>query len=188
MGKKISVDSSTMMNKVFEVIEAKKIFDITYDKISIIVHPKSYVHAILVFNDGMIKIISHKTTMKIPIANTLKSIIKNINTYDNNLFELNLTNLNKLNLSKVKVNKFPLIKLLKTLPKKDSLFETVLVTANDEFVSLFLKEKITYTEFINKLVNFVTNKEFSKYKKLEPKNINDILKLNQKIKSKIYSL
>ena len=188
MGKKISVDSSTMMNKVFEVIEAKKIFDITYDKISIIVHPKSYVHAILVFNDGMIKIISHKTTMKIPIANTLKSIIKKINTYDKNLIELNLTNLNNLKLSKVKVNKFPLIKLLKTLPKKDSLFETVLVTANDEFVSLFLKEKITYTEFINKLVNFVTNKEFSKYKKLEPKNINDIIKLNQKIKSKIYSL
>ena len=63
-----------------------------------------------------------------------------------------------------------------------------MVTANDEFVSLFLKEKITYTEFINKLVNFVTNKEFSKYKKLEPKNINDIIKLNQKIKSKIYSM
>ena len=188
MGKKISVDSSTMMNKVFEVIEAKKIFDTTYDKISIILHPKSYVHAILVFNDGMIKIISHKTTMKIPIANTLKSIIKKINTYDKNLIELNLTNLNNLELSKVKVNKFPLIKLLKTLPKKDSLFETVLVTANDEFVSLFLKEKITYTEFINKLVNFVTKKEFSKYKKLEPKNINDIIKLNQKIKSKIYSL
>ena len=92
-------------------------------------------HAILVFNDGMIKIISHKTTMKIPIANTLKSIIKKINTYDKNLIELNLTNLNNLKLSKVKVNKFPLIKLLKTLPK-DSLFETVLVTANDDLLSI----------------------------------------------------
>jgi 1-deoxy-D-xylulose-5-phosphate reductoisomerase len=58
MGKKISVDSATMMNKVFEIIEAKKIFDLSYDQLGILVHPASYVHAIIKFKDGMIKIIA----------------------------------------------------------------------------------------------------------------------------------
>ncbi len=187
MGKKISVDSSTMMNKVFEVIEAKKMFDISYDQISIMIHPKSYVHAIIAFDDGMIKILSHETTMKIPIANTLKSVIKTINLDNKNSIKLNLHYLNNLELSEVKVNKFPFTKILNTLPKKDSLFETVLVAANDEFVSLFLKEKISYTEFLKKLVKFVKKKEFTKYKRIEPRNITDIIKLNQKIRSKINS-
>ena len=53
MGRKISIDSATMINKVFEVIEAKKIFNLSYDKISIVIHPKSYVHAIIIFNKGI---------------------------------------------------------------------------------------------------------------------------------------
>ena len=69
MGKKITVDSSTMMNKVFEIIEAKKIFKLSYDQLGILIHPKSYIHSIIKFNDGMIKIIAHDTTMEIPIFN-----------------------------------------------------------------------------------------------------------------------
>ena len=71
MGKKISIDSATMMNKVFEVIEAKNIFNLSYKKLGIIIHPNSYVHALIKYNDGMIKLICHETTMKIPIYNTL---------------------------------------------------------------------------------------------------------------------
>ena len=56
MGKKISIDSATLMNKIYEVIEAKNIFNIPYNKISILIHPKSYVHAILKFKNGLIKI------------------------------------------------------------------------------------------------------------------------------------
>ena len=63
-GKKITIDSSTLMNKVFEVIEAKKIFNLEYNQIGIIIHPQSFVHAILKFSDGMIKIIAHETTME----------------------------------------------------------------------------------------------------------------------------
>jgi len=71
MGKKISVDSATMMNKVFEIIEAKKIFDLKYEQLEVLVHPSSYVHAITKFNDGMIKIIAHDTNMTIPIFNSI---------------------------------------------------------------------------------------------------------------------
>ena len=60
-----------MMNKVFEIIEAKKIFNLEYKQLGIITHPKSYIHAIVKFSDGMIKIIAHDTTMKIPIFNSI---------------------------------------------------------------------------------------------------------------------
>ena len=71
MGKKITIDSATMINKVFEVIEAKNIFNISYKQIKILIHPSSYVHALIKFNNGITKIIIHDTTMKIPIFNTL---------------------------------------------------------------------------------------------------------------------
>jgi 1-deoxy-D-xylulose-5-phosphate reductoisomerase len=58
-----------MMNKVFEIIEAKKIFNIHLKKLDILIHPHSYVHAMIKFNNGMIKIIAHDTTMTIPIFN-----------------------------------------------------------------------------------------------------------------------
>ena len=61
MGKKISTDSATLMNKVFEVIEAKKIFNIDLDKFDILIHPKSYIHAIVKFKNGLIKLVAHDT-------------------------------------------------------------------------------------------------------------------------------
>ena len=71
MGKKISIDSATLMNKIFEVIEAKKIFNIEFNKFKILIHPQSYIHAIIKFKNGLIKIIAHDTDMKIPIFNSL---------------------------------------------------------------------------------------------------------------------
>ena len=71
MGKKISTDSATLMNKVFEVIEAKKIFNLELKKFSIIIHPKSYIHAIVKFKNGLIKLVAHDTDMKIPILNSI---------------------------------------------------------------------------------------------------------------------
>ena len=71
MGKKISIDSATLMNKVFEVIEAKNIFNLSYKDISILTHPKSYVHAIVKFKNGLTKILVHDPDMKILIQNSL---------------------------------------------------------------------------------------------------------------------
>ena len=109
MGKKISVDSSTLMNKVFEVIEAKKIFEIDYNKLDILIHPDSYVHSIVEFKNKMISIIAHKTTMDIPITNTLYIDKRNHNNEYIN--EIDLKKLNKLSLSKVDKIKFPVVKI-----------------------------------------------------------------------------
>ena len=113
-GKKISVDSSTMMNKVFEIIEAKKIFNISYEKLSILIHPKSYLHSIIKFNDGMIKMIAHDTTMDIPIFNTIYTDADN--TFKSK--KIDLYKFNNLQLSLVDYKKFPLLKVLKKLQVK----------------------------------------------------------------------
>ena len=88
-------------------------------------------------------------------------------------------------LSKIDKKKFPITKVLNKLPSNDSLFETVIVSANDHLVNLLLNHKITYLELIEKLLKIVSKKEFIKYKFIEPKKITDILKLNKLIKSKI---
>ena len=155
MGKKISIDSSTMMNKVFEILEAKNIFNVGLEKLSILVHPASYVHAVIKFNDGMIKIIAHETTMEIPIINSLYYDI-NFKYKSSNI---NLSKLNNLNFSKINLNKYPLVKILKLIPKEISLFETAVVSANDELVNLYLNHKIKYTEIQFRLFKFLKKKK-----------------------------
>jgi len=181
MGKKISIDSATMMNKVFEVIEAKNIFNLPYNKISILIHPESYLHAILKFNNGLIKIIGHDTSMKIPIFNTLYlDKQKTLKTKT-----LDVKKLNNLNLHNVEYNRYPAVKLLHNLPKTSSLYETVLVSANDELVKLFLEGKIKFTDIFTQLSKL---NNFNKYKKIKPKNVNEIIKLNKYVRLKIATI
>jgi 1-deoxy-D-xylulose-5-phosphate reductoisomerase len=180
MGKKISIDSATMINKIYEVIEAKNIFDIPYDKIDILIHPKSYVHALLKFNNGLIKVIAHDTTMQIPIFNTLY-FDKDHKLQSN---QININILNNLNFKKINLSKYPMVKLLNLLPKKHSLFETVIVSANDILVELFLSQKIRFTDIQKKLFQIIKMKEFVKYKKIYPLKIKDIIDLNDYVRLK----
>jgi 1-deoxy-D-xylulose-5-phosphate reductoisomerase len=181
MGKKISVDSATMVNKVFELIEAKNIFDIPYNKLSIIVHPKSYIHAIIQYENGLSEIILHDTDMRIPIFNSLYSPL----TKKYKSKKINFNILNDLNLSNVNIQRFSSVKILKYLPNNFSLFETVLVSANDELVNLFLNGKIKFTDISKNLLKIVKDVKFSKYKRLKPKKIDDIIKLNRYVRLKI---
>tara|TARA_B100000963_G_scaffold347904_1_gene354749 strand:+ start:1414 stop:2592 length:1179 start_codon:yes stop_codon:yes gene_type:complete len=181
MGKKISVDSATMINKVYEVIEAKNIFQIPYKKIKILIHPKSYIHCLIKFNNGLTKIIAHDTTMKIPIFNTLyQKYNKYIKSNSIDIFKLN-----KLNFNNVSLKRYPMVKILKILPKRNSLFETVIVSANDTLVNLFLDKKIKFVDLYNHLIKFINRNEFLKYKNKTPKNIEDIVELHHYVRSKI---
>jgi 1-deoxy-D-xylulose-5-phosphate reductoisomerase len=184
MGKKISIDSATMMNKVFEIIEAKKIFNLKYDQLDILVHPSSYVHAIIKFNDGMIKIIAHDTNMKIPIFNSL--YYNKINKIKTD--QLNIKKLNFPNFKKVDINKFPSIKLIKKFKNQETLLETIIVLANDELVNLFLLKKLDFTDidiFLQRLINM---KEIINLSQKNPGNIESIRDINELIKKKINKL
>ncbi len=183
MGKKISVDSATMMNKIFETIEAKNIFEIPYNKLSILIHPKSYVHALIKFNDGMGKVILHDTTMKVPIFNSLYS--DNEKSYSSS--ELDIIKLNNLKLMNVNKKKFPLINILKKIPSESTLFETVIVSVNDTLVNLYLNKKIRFGDIQKKLITLMDLKEFKKFKKIKPKNIKNIYKINKYVSIKTNS-
>ena len=181
MGKKITIDSSTMMNKVFEIIEAKKIFNLNFNQLDITIHSESYVHALLKFSDGMIKIIAHDTTMKIPIFNSIylnkKKFIKSN--------EISFDKLNRLNFKKIDLNKFPSVKLLKNLPNKNSLYETALVSANDAFVEHFINKKIKYNDIIFKLIRIMNSKEIKKLKKIVPTRISQVITVNKYVRKQI---
>ena len=183
MGKKISVDSSTMMNKVFEIIEAKKIFNIKYNQLYILIHPDSYIHAIVEFRNRMISIIAHDTTMEIPIYNTLFDH-NNLNIL-NKSYNLDLNKLNKLSLTDIKVKKFPVVKILKLLPGKSSLFETALVAANDELVNLYLQKRIKYNDISLLLLKEISKKYISIMKKKSPTKVSDIITVNNLVRFKI---
>ena len=122
--------------------------------------------------------------MVIPIFNTIygtdDEFIKSKN--------LDLKNLNNLNFKFVDKKRFPLIDILHLIPEQYSLFETVLVSANDTLVSLFLENKISYIDFQKKLKKFIKLKEFTKLKRRKPRNINEIYALNEQVRLKIKSL
>ena len=184
MGKKISTDSATLMNKVFEVIEAKKIFNISLNKFRILIHPKSYIHTIVKFNNGLIKLVAHDTDMKIPIFNSI--YLNNQNKYSSK--KINIKLLNNLNLSKVKSSKYPLIKILKLVPSKDTLFETLLVSINDHLVNLFLQNKISFDDITAKLNQLINDKIFLKYRQKKVNNLAQIEKLNEFVRLKTKTL
>jgi len=184
MGKKITIDSSTLINKVFEVIEAKNIFNLDYKKIDVIIHPQSFIHAIIKYSDGMVKIIAHETTMEIPIHNTMFDQ----KTYKANFKEFNFKKLNKINFLQVDKKKFPSINIIKKLPNISSLYETVLVTANDEYVKLYLNKKINYTSIIEKILKIINRKEFTVLKKILPRNISDVINTSEIVRNRIKSI
>tara|TARA_Y100000590_G_scaffold39991_1_gene42661 strand:+ start:2626 stop:3795 length:1170 start_codon:yes stop_codon:yes gene_type:complete len=190
MGKKISIDSSTLMNKVFEVIEAKKIFNLNLNKIEILINPNSYLHAIVEFNDGIIKMLVHETKMDIPIYNSIYDVSSNINY---NTKDLDIKKINKLSLMKPNSKKFSTLNILNLIPDKDSLFETVLITTNDVLVEMFLNKKIEFNQISFYLIKIIKFKLFKKYYKISPKSIKQIMKvknltknfINQYLKNKI---
>ena len=180
MGKKISIDSATMMNKVFEVIEAQRIFNLDINKFKILIHPKSYLHAIIKFENGTIKTLMHDTDMKIPIFNSIYlESKKELKTKG-----INLSNLNNLNLTLPDIKRFPSLKLLKKINNKISLFETLLIATNDELVKYFLHGKIKFTD-INKYLNKVINlNQFRYCKSKKPRDIKQINALIEEVRLK----
>tara|TARA_Y100001970_G_scaffold244072_1_gene309872 strand:- start:3171 stop:4340 length:1170 start_codon:yes stop_codon:yes gene_type:complete len=184
MGKKISIDSATLMNKVFEIIEAQRIFNIDIKKFEILIHPKSYIHSIIKFFNGQIKILAHETDMKIPIFNSLyQKKAKKIFTK-----KININLLNNLNFSKPSVGRYKSLKILKKINNKNTLFETLLISANDELVEQFIKNRISFLD-INKILNKVlNNKKYVNLIKKKPKKISEIVNLSKEVRLKTRQL
>jgi len=170
MGKKITIDSATMMNKGLEVIEAYWLFNINIDKIDIIIHPQSIIHSMVEFNDGSIKAQLGVPDMKIPIQYAL--------TYPNHLSakweSLDLIKNSNISFEKPDLEKFPCIRLSYEALQEGGSFPIVLNIANDTAVASFLNKHIQFNDIPNLIEEALNKHDFIK----EP-DIENIFKLSQ---------
>ena len=176
MGKKISVDSSTLMNKVFELLEAQKLFNIPNDKIDILIHPNSLVHAIIELKNGLTEFMYHATSMKIPIANAIFDGNLNINEF----YKVKKEKLVKEKLIFKKVDKkiFPIIKFKNKLNEFAS--TSIIINATNEIlVDQFLRKKIPFLAIFRGIKTILNNRNYKKYAIRKPKNINQIKIIDQ---------
>ncbi len=150
MGKKISIDSATMMNKGLEVIEAKWLFKLEAGQIDVVVHPESIIHSMVEFVDGSVIAQMGNPDMRIPIAYALsypKRLVLNAPPLD-------LLQIGRLNFSEPDKESFPCLSLaLEALNRKGS-YAVVLNGANEVAVELFLKKKIGFCD-IPRCIEFV---------------------------------
>lgn len=152
MGKKITIDSATMMNKGFEVIEAHYLFDIAYDKIDTILHPQSIVHSFVEFNDGTIKAQLGVADMHTPISYALFYPSHKIKNERLNLFNLNL------NFKELSQERYPCLKYAYQAASKGKMYLCALNASNEAAVYLFLNGHIKFLE-IEKIIENEINKD-----------------------------
>ena len=170
MGKKISVDSANLMNKVFEVIEACKIFNFDTEKYRVVIHPQSYVHSIIRFKNGLIKMILYNADMKIPISNILYGKKNNYS----DVKKISTKTLNNITFQKVDINRFPSIKLINKSLKLGALTPTIVNASNEVLVDLFLRKKIGFLDIVKTINKIFKDKDFKKYARRKPGSIKDI--------------
>ena len=170
MGKKISIDSANLMNKVFEVIEAYKIFKFNIKKYRILIHPQSYVHSIIRFKNGLIKMILYNTDMKIPISNTLYGKKNNVLK----IKKIDTAILNKLSFQDVDVRRFPSVNLINKCLNTGFFTPTIVNASNEILVNLFLANKIGFLDIVKTINKLFRDKDFIKYARRKPATIKDV--------------
>ena len=172
MGSKITIDSATMMNKGFEVIEAHHLFNLDYDKIETIIHPQSLIHSMAEFIDGEIYAQIGKNDMCLPIQHAL--------TYPeirNTPFEkLKLYEHSEINFYKMDFDKFVMLKLAYECGKKGGLYPCVLNAANEICVYSFLEKRIGFTDIFD-IVSKVCDRKIN-----IPLNIDNIINMDSEIR------
>ena len=179
MGKKISIDSSTLMNKILELVEAQKLFNISNNKIDILIHPDSLVHAIIEFQNGLVKFMYHDTSMIIPLANAILGKNVNIDLFYKNKKEKFTDKIVKgLKFSKVSNKIFPLIKLKYMIQKYPSA-PIIINAANEILVDRFLNKKLQFLTINKIIMSVLKDRNYKKYAIRKPKNINHIIEIDK---------
>jgi len=173
MGKKISIDSANLMNKVLEVIEASLIFNLPINKFKIIIHPQSLIHAIIEFKNGLSSMLYHYNDMKIPITN---SLYNNFYNYKNN--DHKFLSQNKLTFIEANSKKNPSLKILNLNNVLNENGFILINALNEILVQKFLKNKITFPDITNKLIGILNTNIVKNYlKNHQIRHINDVFKV-----------
>jgi len=181
MGKKITIDSSTLMNKALEIIEAKYLFEIDQNKIDAIIHPEGLIHSLVEFCDGTILASMAKPDMKIPVLYGLGFP----ETISNNSNKIDIKKLSQLTFKKINRKKFPSIDYAYFAIDHGYGMPIVLNAANEVAVNAFIKGDITF-ENIFKVISSTLNYAVKNNLKLNSVSLNSILNFNNEFKEIIY--
>ncbi len=163
MGKKVTIDSATLMNKGLELIEARWLFGLEPRQLGILIHPQSIVHSLVEMSDGSVLAQLGPTDMKLPIQYAL--------TYpereDSLLPSLDLSEIKALEFYEVNVGKFPIIKLARLVLEEGESFPIALNAANEVVVSAFLEQRIKFMDISDVVTEIVENHQKRKVQSLE---------------------
>ena len=173
MGKKISVDSATMMNKALELIEAISFFDLSPNKVNAIIHPQAIVHALINYNNGSTAALLSQPNMQIPIA----SLFFEFETYSKVNEVLDLKKIKNLEFYEIDYKRFPALKLGYEVMNEGGLFPNTFNYINALLVNKFLNGSIKFTDIIS-LNRINLDKTFNKNSNIENPNIADIHNIN----------
>ena len=172
MGKKVTIDSSTLMNKIFEVSEAQKLFNIPNNKLEILIHPNSLVHAIIELKNGIKKFIYHETSMIIPLSNAIFDGNLDIQNFYKTKKNKN-TLIENLTFKPVSEKQFPVIKLKKRINEYPS--TPIIINASNEIlVDHFLVKKIPFLSIFKIIMSILKDLNYKKYAIRTTKNIDQI--------------
>ena len=184
MGKKITIDSSTLMNKILELIEAQKLFNITNDKIDILIHPNSLVHAIVKLKNGITKLLYHETSMIVPLANAIFDGKLNIENFYNPKKKSKDEIIGDLSFKNVDRKIFPIIDIKKRANEFPST-SIIINAANEILVEQFLHKKVPFLTIYKLILSIMNDKNYRKYAIRKPNNIVQILAIDSWTKSVI---
>ena len=184
MGKKISIDSSTLMNKILQLIEAQKLFNITNDKIDILIHPNSLVHAIVKLKNGITKLLYHETSMIVPLANAIFDGKLNIENFYNPKKKSKDEIIGDLSFKNVDRKIFPIIDIKKRANEFPST-SIIINAANEILVEQFLHKKVPFLTIYKLILSIMNDKNYRKYAIRKPNNIVQILAIDSWTKSVI---
>lgn len=151
MGRKITVDSATLMNKGFEVIEAMVLFQLTVGQIEVVVHPEAIIHSMAEFKDGSVMAQLSVTDMRLPIQYALTYPQR----WDTGLKALDLVDMKKLTFFRPDWKRFPALPLAVEVGRKGGTLPSVLNAADEEAVEAFLKERLKFTDIYDVVAGVV---------------------------------
>ena len=181
MGKKITIDSATMVNKALEIIEAKYLFNLDDDQIEAIIHPQAIIHAMVNYKNGITTALLNKPDMRIPIS----SLFFKFNSYSIKTKELNLLEYSKLEFYPINTARYPAIELGREVMKIGGLAPNAFNYLNEILVSYFLKGAIKFVD-ITALNEFNLEKIFAKNANIMTPNLRDIKNINNWIDKNLY--
>ncbi|MDD5634613.1 MAG: 1-deoxy-D-xylulose-5-phosphate reductoisomerase [Candidatus Omnitrophica bacterium] len=179
MGRKITVDSATLMNKGLEVIEARWLFDVKSEKIKIVIHPEAIIHSLVEFVDGTMRAVLFYPDMRFPILKALSFP----EVLPNDFQKVDLFSIGNFSFFAPDVKKFPAVNLAYYVLDKGGTTPAVLNAANETSVNLFLTGKIKFLDIIDTVAKVV-----HKHKSIKKPSLDDIINAEEWAKGEVLKL